>query len=87
MDLRQLKAYLIEHKQATLTDLTYHFRTEPQLVQTMLEHWIRKGKVQHIHVEECSKGCCQGGHDLEIYRWVDGKALLKTVNIPVVIQS
>jgi hypothetical protein len=87
MDLRQLKAYLIEHKQATLTDLAHHFRSEPQLVQSMLAHWIHKGKVQHTHVEECRKGCCQGGTDLDVYRWIDGKPLLKTIDIPVIHQS
>ncbi|WP_353571025.1 FeoC-like transcriptional regulator [Candidatus Albibeggiatoa sp. nov. BB20] len=87
MDLRQLKAYLIEHKQATLTDLAHHFRTEPPLVQTLLEHWIRKGKVQHTHIDECAKGCCRGGSDLEVYRWIDGKPLISNISIPVVQQN
>ncbi len=69
MDLRQLKAYLMTHKQTTLTDLANHFRAEPELVQTMLNHWIYKGKVQHTHIEACSKGCCQG-KNLEVYRWI-----------------
>ncbi|MCV6637905.1 FeoC-like transcriptional regulator [Candidatus Albibeggiatoa sp. nov. NOAA] len=83
MDLRQIKAYLIERKQATLTDLAHHFRTEPEMVQGMLTHWVRKGKVQHTHIEACSKGCCHTEHDLDIYRWVEGEPLQASIDIPV----
>ena len=84
MDLRQLKAYLIEHKQATLMDLANHFRTEPDLIQGMLTHWIRKGKVEHTHIEECSKGCCKGGN-LDIYHWVEEQKQASA--IPPIVQA
>jgi len=71
MTLRDLKTYLVEHKQSTLTDLSHHFRSEPEQVKMMLEHWIRKGKVQHIKVDACHKGCCSGGTDLDVYRWTE----------------
>jgi len=72
MSLGDLKAYLIEHGQATLTDLTHHFRCEPALVKTMLEHWIRKGKVEHFKKEACKNGCCNCSNlDLDIYRWLE----------------
>jgi putative ferrous iron transport protein C len=72
MSLSDLKAYLKEHGQATLTDLAHHFRREPELIKTMLEHWIRKGKVEHLKRETCQKGCCTcGSVDLDIYRWLN----------------
>jgi hypothetical protein len=81
MSLSDLKVYLKGHGQATLTDLVYHFRCEPELIKTMLEHWIRKGKIEHVKLEACKKGCCAGNcTDLEIYRWSETYIPIGVIN-------
>ncbi|MBN1628111.1 MAG: hypothetical protein JW944_16450, partial [Deltaproteobacteria bacterium] len=38
----------------------------------MLEHWIRKNRVEKIEISACGGcACCKGcgGPDMEIYRW------------------
>jgi ferrous iron transport protein A len=69
LSLRDLKSYLIQYRQVTLNDLSYHFKQPPELIQAMLQHWIQKGKVVRIHISACQKGCCAGVKDMEIYRW------------------
>ncbi len=73
MTLSDLKNYLSQHQRATLTDLVNHFRSEPQTLQPMLEHWQRKGKVRHTQLQACSKGCCRGTAGMDLYEWLDGK--------------
>jgi hypothetical protein len=72
MALIDIKNYLRQHGQASLTDLSHHFRAEPGAVRAMLEHWQRKGKVVQVQaVSACGKtcaGCCSAPAP-EIYRW------------------
>ncbi len=70
MNLSQLKAYLSQHKRASLPDLANHFQSDPETVKAMLQHWQHKGKVQHIHVKSCQKGCCSGGKNIDVYEWI-----------------
>ncbi|MEY3220202.1 MAG: hypothetical protein RIT27_1559 [Pseudomonadota bacterium] len=70
VNLRDLKSYLIQHRQATITDLSYHFKKPATLISSMLQHWVQKGQVERIELSACQKGCCQGGRDTEIYRWI-----------------
>lgn len=70
LSLRELKSYLMQRGQVTLTDLANHFSSEPDLVKSMLQHWIQKKKVEHIQLAECKKGCCQNRQDLDVYRWI-----------------
>jgi putative ferrous iron transport protein C len=72
MSLLDLKEYLRQHGQATLNDLSYHFRTEPDAVRTMLEHWQRKGKVTRLQNSGgCGKNCagCCFVSQVDIYVW------------------
>ncbi len=72
MTLSDIKIYLQQHQRATLTDLANHFRCDEQTLKPMLQHWVHKGKVQHIHQDACTKGCCGAG-ELNIYVWTAGK--------------
>jgi len=81
MTLSDIKNYLQQHQRATLTDLANHFRCDEKTLQPMLERWQRKGKVQHIHQDACTKGCCGTG-ELNIYVWTDN-----TPDNPVSITS
>lgn len=71
MGLIDIKNYLRQHGQASLTDLSHHFRAEPDAVRAMLDHWQRKGKVARIAGGGCGKGCagCCSAPSVEIYRW------------------
>lgn len=81
LSLRDIKNYLQQHGQATLTDLAHHFHRDPSLIHSMLQHWIQKGKVSHTQIAACSKGCCQGGNDLNIYRWIEKDKTLNSIPI------
>ncbi|OQW90923.1 MAG: hypothetical protein BWK79_18355 [Beggiatoa sp. IS2] len=72
MTLFELKAYLQAHERATLTDMAYHFNSEPDVVAGMLAHWVRKGKVRQLVQTSCHKGCCAGNLP-DLYEWVKRK--------------
>lgn len=80
LSLRDLKSYLIQHRQTTLEDLSLHFKQPPELMQTMLQHWVQKGKVVRIQISACQKGCCKGVKEIDIYRWTTEEM----VNIPFI---
>ena len=67
----ELRNYLKEHQQATLTDLSIHFSSAPDAVKAAMQTWIRKGAAVEITAEPgCSKGCCKCKvEDITIYRW------------------
>ena len=72
MILREIKTYLITHQRATLNDLVNHFRSSPEMMQDMLNHWVRKGKVRKESLmPDCGKSC---GHcnipQIEVYEWI-----------------
>lgn len=72
MILSEIKRYLVEHKRATLGDLSWHFDTELEAMKGMLGEWIRKGKVHKLEKQAvCSKTCgkCRDGVAMEIYEW------------------
>ena len=75
MILRDIKRYLQEHQQATLSDLANHFDTPPEVMQGMVAAWIQKGHVtQSIVSETCGSSCsscgaCTCGPHMILYRW------------------
>jgi len=73
MILSDIKGYLQAHGQATLKDIALHFDASPEAVRGMLEHWIRKGRVEkQLLNDACQSACtqCDPG-DTEIYLWRD----------------
>ncbi|MDR1530486.1 MAG: FeoC-like transcriptional regulator [Burkholderiales bacterium] len=82
MILLELRDYLKEKQQASLTDLARHFDMPLSAVQPMLAHWVRKGCVIEqkpiapiVSVSTCGGGSCGGcGRRCDdtpaiIYRW------------------
>lgn len=73
MVLSDIKHYLQDRKQATLSDLILHFDTDREAMQGMLEHWIQKGKVARCDLRgACGRGCSACSCDdatLELYKW------------------
>lgn len=59
MSLLELKEYLQNRNIVSINDLSVHFRTSPETLEPMLEHWIRKGKLRK---EESPGGSCGGKH-------------------------
>lgn len=70
--LLDVKSYLEERGQASLTDLSIRFATSPDAMRGMLGHWIGKGRVQRIDCGlSCGKSCAGCGVVApEIYAWL-----------------
>jgi len=58
MSLLELKEYLKNRNIVSINDLFIHFRTSPETLEPMLEHWIRKGKLR----KETAESSCGGKH-------------------------
>lgn len=68
--MRQLKAYLIEVKQANILDLSRQLKVDALIVRDMLQVFIRKGYVcQFASPSKCAQ--CQKCDPLrlEMYQW------------------
>jgi predicted ArsR family transcriptional regulator len=57
--LSQISSYLAERGQATLADIALHFDADPEAVRGMLDHWVRKGRVEQRKVEAACGTSCQ----------------------------
>ena len=73
MSLLELKDYLQHQKTANLWQIAKHFDSDPDAVQAMLQHWIRKGKVIcKKKTPACGKTCFQCLQEfIETYIWQD----------------
>jgi hypothetical protein len=72
MILSELTRYLAEQKRAALTDISYHFDSDPQALRMMLSMLERKGRVRKLPAgTTCGGGCnkCDPA-SVEIYEWV-----------------
>lgn len=71
MILFALRDYLKQHKTASLQDLTQHVQSDPEVVRSMLEQWIRKGHVYRITTQSTQCGNCTHCNPLafELYGW------------------
>jgi hypothetical protein len=70
MILRDLKAHLRTRGEATLSDLARDLDSAPEAVETMLDHWIRRGQAEK-RVTTCQKsGCCCAAKQATVYAWV-----------------
>ena len=75
MILSQVRDYLQQRGQCTLSDIALHFDTDPDAVRGMLEVWIRKGKVKKQSATgSCGTSCnsCDPS-STEIYVWCEHK--------------
>ena len=77
MILADIKAYLMQHQQASLLDIATHFQSSPDAVRGMLEIWIRKGRViRYQPSSACNSGCNKcNQHQTELYVWEIEKPL------------
>lgn len=72
MILSELKVFVKQRGEVSLTDIVNHFDTDPQAVRGMLEFWINKGKLKRIDTPQPCKGSCScqvSEAAGERYRW------------------
>ena len=72
MNLVQIKEYIKDRKLVPLQDIAFHFKTEVNTVQPMLDIWVRKGKVKkHAGNLGCQNGCCKcDPATITTYEWL-----------------
>ena len=77
MILSDIRNYLQQRRQASLSDIAMHFDTPPEAVKGMLETWTRKGRVKrHLATPSCGSSCSQcAPATTEIYEWVGSASL------------
>jgi hypothetical protein len=72
--LSSLKAFLIDRKRVSLSEVAIHFDTPTEAVRPMLERWIAKGALRQCDaVGGCGKasGACSCAIKREeIFEWV-----------------
>jgi len=69
--LSEIRRYLEQRGQASLSDIALHFDADPDAVRGMLEAWIRKGKVlRRSSTASCGSTCqsCDAANT-ELYVW------------------
>jgi hypothetical protein len=71
--LIEIKNLLIEREQVSLMDLSRHFHVSETLILSLLERWIKKGRIQTTDTSGmCGSGCgsCDESEVSKItYRW------------------
>ena len=85
MILSQIRDYLKQRGQCTLSDIALHFDTDANAVRGMLDVWIKKGKVEKRSATESCGSSCQSCDPAatEIYIWCESKNTDKlNVTIP-----
>jgi putative ferrous iron transport protein C len=57
--LIELRNYVVERGRVSMRDLVWRFEKEPDAIRQMLEHWIRKGRIEReVACPPCGTGCC-----------------------------
>ncbi len=85
MILSQVRDYLKQRGQCTLSDIALHFDTDANAVRGMLDIWIKKGKVEKRSATGSCGTSCQSCDPAttEVYTWRESKTTDKlAVNIP-----
>ena len=84
MILAQVRDYLKQRGQCTLSDIALHFDTDADAVRGMLDVWIRKGKVDKRSATDSCGTSCQSCDPAatEVYSWCENKNKEIDVSIP-----
>jgi predicted HTH transcriptional regulator len=87
MILLELKKYIKQHEQVTLTDIKNHFDLSEEAAFGLINPLLKQGHVQEINASSCSTGKCSTGCSQNskgpTYQWVDKR--LKSLSIPIQI--
>ncbi len=70
--LHDIKNYLLLHPKASMHALTQHFQVPPDVMSSMIDIWIAKGKVRKCSKEpHCGVKCMQcRPSTIEWFEWV-----------------
>lgn len=70
MILSEVREYVRQRRQVSLTDIALHFDSSPDALRGMLDVWIKKGRM-HKLCAQTSCGTCNGCDIAteEIYIW------------------
>ncbi|MCK4674430.1 MAG: FeoC-like transcriptional regulator [Gammaproteobacteria bacterium] len=82
MILADIRNYLKQRGQCTLSDIALHFDTSADAVRGMLDIWIRKGKVKkRLATDSCGTSCqsCDPA-TTEVYLWSEQMTKSSTEN-------
>ncbi len=73
MILAEVRDYLKQRGQCTLSDIALHFDTDANAVRGMLDIWIKKGKVEKRSATASCGTSCQSCDPAatEIYSWCE----------------
>jgi len=76
MILSNIRDYLKQRGQCTLSDIALHFDTDADAVRGMLEVWIRKGKVKKRSATDSCGTSCQSCDPaaIEVYSWCENNS-------------
>ncbi len=71
MILSDIKKFIVEKQSASLQDLVNYFRSEPDVIRSMLQIWIGKGCISRAPaVAGCGVSCSKCNPLLtEVYQW------------------
>jgi len=73
MMLMEIKQLLLQREQMSLTDLSRHFYVSESVMQSMLQVWQKKGRLEVKQQSgSCSSSCgsCDESNDINtLYRW------------------
>lgn len=84
MILSDVRDYLKQRGQCTLSDIALHFDTDADAVRGMLDVWIRKGKIEKRFVTDSCGTSCQSCDPAatEVYSWLESNTLNVDISIP-----
>lgn len=66
--MNELRLYLQSRPSVSLAELSRQFKQPESVIQGMLSHWIRKGRVALMRAS-CADHCGQCTGETEWYRW------------------
>ena len=68
--LMAIKSYLAGRGPASLSEIAVSLSADPDAIRPMLDHWMRKGKIQRVGTAARCHGCTTcAPADLEFYEW------------------
>ncbi|MGV6852685.1 MAG: FeoC-like transcriptional regulator [bacterium] len=70
--LSRLRAYMQQHQQQALKEITEDLAIQPDAARQMLDYLIHRGQVSKLPEGTLCSGCTQcQPQTIEIYRWVN----------------
>ncbi len=84
MILSDIRDYLKQRGQCSLSDIALHFDCDADAVRGMLELWVRKGKVEKNSATPSCGTSCQSCDPAttEVYTWHENSGY-KTINVAI----